>query len=113
MRLSPPRIRPSRLSLNILVDNEPIMLRALGNVHFRLGTAADATSLAAYIARTDAPETLREEALHLALALAKATSPPRSYCRHLSSTGGQNARRCRGHRSPPASSRQPAVSHLI
>ena len=46
------------------VDNEPIMLRAL-NAHFRLGTSADAASLAAYIVRTDAPEALREEALTL------------------------------------------------
>jgi quinoprotein glucose dehydrogenase len=46
------------------VDNEPIMLRAL-NVHFRLGTAADAASLASYVVRPDAPEALREEALTL------------------------------------------------
>jgi quinoprotein glucose dehydrogenase len=46
------------------VDSEPVMLRAL-NAHFRLGTAADAASLASYIVRKDAPEALREEALTL------------------------------------------------
>ena len=44
------------------VNNEVTMLRAL-NVRFRLGTPADATALAAYAARPEAPAALRAEAL--------------------------------------------------
>ncbi len=46
------------------VANEATMLRAL-NAHFRLGTSADATALANYAVRPEAPAQLRAEALTL------------------------------------------------
>jgi len=46
------------------VANEATMLRAL-NAHFRLGTSADATALASYAVRSEAPAKLRAEALTL------------------------------------------------
>ncbi len=46
------------------VASEPIMLRAL-NAQFRIGTPANATALANYVVRADAPANLREEALTL------------------------------------------------
>ncbi|HWA84738.1 MAG TPA: HEAT repeat domain-containing protein [Opitutus sp.] len=48
--------------VNHPVDDEPVMLRAI-NANFRLGGADNATALANYAARGDAPEALRAEAL--------------------------------------------------
>ncbi len=44
------------------VGSDPVTLRAI-NAHFRLGQPANATALARYAARTDAPANLRAEAI--------------------------------------------------